>query len=67
EFYLLSSSHGDPFEEAATPPANPRAVSLKGQLDEMDKAMHGQPHKLATIREALHVQELIEAMLERPM
>lgn len=66
EFYLLSASEGGPFEEAATPPANPRAVSLKGQLDEMDKAMLRDPHKLATIREALHVQELIESMLARP-
>ncbi|MEM7687131.1 MAG: gfo/Idh/MocA family oxidoreductase, partial [Pseudomonadota bacterium] len=54
---------GGPFEEAATPPADPRAVSLKAQLDEMDKAMRCEPHRLATIQEALHVQELIEAML----
>ncbi|MEM7684281.1 MAG: Gfo/Idh/MocA family oxidoreductase [Pseudomonadota bacterium] len=66
EFHLLSMSEGGPFEEAATPPADPRAVSLKAQLNEMDKAMRGEPHRLATIQEALHVQELIEAMLLAP-
>ena len=63
EFYLLSLSEGDAFEEVDPPPPDPRAVSLKAQLDEMDKAMRGEPNRLATLREALHVQELIEAML----
>ncbi len=63
EFYLLSVSDGGPFNQASEPPADPRAVSLKAQLDEMDKAMKGQDHKLATPLEALHVQELIEGML----
>ncbi|MEM9059512.1 MAG: Gfo/Idh/MocA family oxidoreductase [Pseudomonadota bacterium] len=66
EFFMLSASQGGPFEQVAPPPSDPRAVSLKGQLDEMDKGMRGEPHKLATIQEALHVQELIEAMLARP-
>lgn len=66
EFHLLSVSEGDAFDEVYPPPADPRAVSLKAQLDEMDKAMTGAPHRLATVREALDVQILIEAMLERP-
>ena len=65
EFYLLSSSEGGDFVSASEPPADPRAVSLKAQLDEMEKAMRGEPHKLATPAEALHVQELIEGMLAR--
>ncbi len=66
EFYLLSVSEGGPFEAVSAPPADPRAVSLKAQLDELDKAMRGDVHKLATPSEALHVQELIEGMLTRP-
>lgn len=66
EFYELSVSEGGPFEAAAPPPADPRAVSLKAQLDELDKAIRGETHKLATPAEALHVQELIEGMLLRP-
>jgi predicted dehydrogenase len=64
EFYLLSASDGGPFTDIGEPPADPRAVSLKAQLDEMDKAVGGRDHKLATPAEALHVQELIEAMLK---
>ncbi len=66
EFYLLSLSEGGPFAEVSPPPTDPRAVSLKAQLDEMDKAMRGEAHLLATPAEALQVQELIEAMLVRP-
>lgn len=65
EFHLLSVSDGGPFTAASPPPADPRAVSLKAQLDELHKAIVGDAHKLATPREALHVQELIEAMLVR--
>ncbi|MEM7427115.1 MAG: Gfo/Idh/MocA family oxidoreductase [Pseudomonadota bacterium] len=65
EFYLLSVSDGGTFEEVSPPPADPRAVSLKAQLDELDKAVRGKSHKLATPSEALHVQELIEGMLAR--
>ena len=65
EFYLLSVSEGGPFEDVGEPPADPRAISLKAQLDELDKAIAGAPHKLATPAEALHVQELIEGMLAR--
>ena len=63
EFHLLSVSKGGAFEEVSPPPSDPRAVSLKAQLDEMDKVMRGAPNRLATAREALRVQELIEAML----
>lgn len=63
EFHLLSKSDGGPFEPVHPPPADPRAVSLKAQLDELYMALAGSSHKLATAAEALHVQELVEAML----
>ena len=63
EFYLLSASDGGPFAEIGTPLADPRAASLKAQLDELDKAIRGEAHRLATPEEALDVQELVEAML----
>ena len=63
EFHLLSASEGGPFTEAAAPPADPRAVSLKAQLDALERAVRGEAHKLATPEEALDVQELVEAML----
>jgi predicted dehydrogenase len=63
EFHLLYKSDGGAFEAVYPAPEDPRAVSLKAQLDELDKALAGEAHKLATISEALHVQELVEAML----
>ena len=63
DFHLLSASHGGPFAEIAPPPADPRAVSLKAQLDGLDRCIAGLDHPLATPSEALAVQELIEAML----
>ena len=65
EFHLLSMSEGGPFEPVFPPPDDPRAVSLKAQLDELTRTIRGEPSKLATVGEALHVQELIEAMLNR--
>lgn len=64
EFHLLSKSNGGVFEAVYPAPADPRAVSLKAQLDALDKALAGEPHTLATVAEALHVQELVEAMLQ---
>ena len=65
EFFMISVSDGGPFEDITAPMDDPRAVTLKAQLDELDKAIRGEPHRLATPEEALHVQELIEGMLER--
>ena len=44
-------------------PKDPRAVSLKAQLDDLEKAYNGHPNKLATVDEALRVQVLIESIL----
>ena len=63
EFHLLSKSEGGPFEPVHPPPEDPRAVSLKAQLDGLDRCISGLDHPLATPAEALAVQELIEAML----
>lgn len=65
EFHLLSASEGGPFTEVYPAPEDPRAVSLKGQLDGLDMCIRGRAHPLATPAEALHVQELVEAMLAR--
>ncbi|MEM7743813.1 MAG: Gfo/Idh/MocA family oxidoreductase [Pseudomonadota bacterium] len=65
EFHLLSASEGGPFEEVTPAPDDPRAVSLRAQLDGLDACLAVQPHPLATPAEALAVQELVEAMLAR--
>lgn len=63
EFYRVARSAGGPFEPTRPEPADPRAESLGAQLDALAAMMRGEPHPLATLPEALRVQELVEAML----
>tara|TARA_R110002020_G_scaffold176756_30_gene369361 strand:+ start:3041 stop:4009 length:969 start_codon:yes stop_codon:yes gene_type:complete len=63
EFYIDAVSDGGAFTETHPRPADPRATNLKGQLDDLALCNAGQPHRLATPREALEVQRLVEAML----
>ena len=64
EFYRTARSTGGPFEPTRAEPADPRAESLGAQLDALDAMLRGEAHPLATLPEALRVQELVEAMLE---
>jgi predicted dehydrogenase len=64
EFYQLWRSNGHSWEEALDwSNDDPRTSALQRQLSEVDLWLRGQPHKLATVEEALKVQELVEAML----
>jgi len=63
EFYIDAVSDGGAFTELGERPADPRAVSLKGQLDDLALCIAGKPHRLATPEEALRVQKLVEQML----
>ena len=63
DFYLDTVSDGMPFTELYAHPVDPRADSLKAQLDELLLCLRRKPHRLATIDEALRVQKLIESML----
>ena len=58
-----SVSRGGPFEPVSPAPADPRAVALRAQLDALALCVAGRPHPLATPREALDVQRLVEEML----
>ena len=63
EFYIDAISDGGSFLDVGKIPQDPRAVSLKAQLDDLLICLNGQPHRLATLQEALRVQRLVEAML----
>lgn len=63
DFYVDAVSDGGPFIEIAERPYDPRATSLRAQLDAMLSCIAGLPHPLATPQEALRVQRLVEAML----
>ncbi|MAC78149.1 MAG: oxidoreductase [Rhodobacteraceae bacterium] len=63
DFYVDAVSDGRAFAELTERPEDPRAVSLKAQLDDLLLCIDGQPNRLATPAEALRVQKLVEAML----
>jgi len=63
EFFRDLASDGGDFELLRPDPEDPRAEALRAQLDDMLLCMNGGEHRLATPREALRVQKLVEAML----
>jgi hypothetical protein len=63
EFYRDALSDGGPFTPVADDPKDPRAISLKAQLDDLSLMMAGHPHRLASLEEALSVQVLVERIL----
>ncbi len=63
DFYRDAVSDGGEFAAVGVVPEDPRAVSLKAQLDDLALLIDGQPNQLATPEEALRVQKLVEAML----
>jgi len=67
EFYRDYESDGTEFTPLRKEPLDPRAESLKGQLDELKKLYGKKSNKLATLDEALRVQLLVEGiLLSRP-
>ncbi len=64
DFYVDAISDGGPFVELERAPGDPRAVSLKAQLDDLLLCIDGKPNRLATPEEALRVQILVETMLQ---
>lgn len=63
DFYRDAASQGGAFEPTGSEPDDPRAASLKAQLDDLDLLVKGEPNRLATLPEALRVQVLVESIL----
>lgn len=63
QFSELWMSKGGAFEQIVFPSTNARIDGLHAQLDAFMKCMRGEPNTLATLEEALSVQEKIEGML----
>ena len=63
DFYIDEVSDGGPFIAIAERPEDPRATSLKAQLDDLLLCLDRKPNRLATPQEALRVQILVEQML----
>ena len=56
---------GNNFISLRKEPKNPRAVSLKSQLDHLELKINNKPNSLATIEEAFRVQKLVEEILSK--
>ena len=65
EFYKDSVSAGDNFIPLRGEPKDPRAVSLKAQLDNLVLKVNNKPNSLAKIYEAFRVQILVEGILSK--
>lgn len=63
ECYHDATSDGGPFAPVSKETADPRATSLKAQLDELVLLCDGKPNRLVTLEEALRVQILVEGIL----
>jgi len=64
DFYVDAQSDGGDFVELRQRPSDPRAESLRAQLDDLRLCIAGKPHRLATADEAYRVQVNVEAMLQ---
>ena len=65
EFYKDSVSIGENFIPLRQEPKDPRAVSLKLQLDHLALKINNKPNSLASIDEAFRVQKLVEEILSK--
>jgi len=63
DFYRDAVSSGEAFQALGQEPLDPRAESLRAQLDDLALLVAGKPNRLATLDEALRVQILIEGIL----
>lgn len=63
EFYKDSETDGSEFIPLRNEPKDPRAISLKGQLDNLSLNLRNLPNTLATMQEAMRVQILVEEIL----
>ena len=63
--YKDSVSTGDNFIPLREELKDPRAVSLKAQLDNLVLNIKNKPNSLATINEAFRVQKLVEEILSK--
>ena len=65
DFHKDAISYGDDFIAVREPPKDPRAISLKAQLDDLLLHLAAKPNRLATMKEAFRIQTLVESILAK--
>ncbi|MBT6591087.1 MAG: gfo/Idh/MocA family oxidoreductase, partial [Rhodospirillaceae bacterium] len=63
DWFCLQSSDGGEWQQEFPEIEDPRVEGFRLQLDNVAAWMDGQPHALATARDALAVQALVEGIL----
>ena len=64
DWYWLSMSSGSQWTAALGDSGDPRAAAYMAQLDNLAAMLDGRPHTMPSFREALRVQEIVEALLK---
>ena len=67
DFHKDAISDGDDFIAARETPKDPRAISLKAQLDDLSLHLAAKPNRLATMEEAFRIQTLVESILTKTL
>jgi predicted dehydrogenase len=67
DFHKDAVSGGGDFIALREPPKDPRAESLKAQLNNLALHFSGKPNQLATMDEAFRVQKLVEGILAQTL
>ena len=67
DFHKDAISDGEDFIAVREPPKDPRAISLKAQLDDLSLHLVAKPNRLATMKEAFRVQTLVENILAKTL
>jgi predicted dehydrogenase len=67
EFHKDAITDGGNFVALREPPKDPRAISLKAQLDDLLLHLAAKPNRLATMEEAFRIQTLVESILSKSL
>ena len=67
EFHKDAITDGGNFVALREPPKDPRAISLKAQLDDLLLHLAAKPNRLATMEEAFRIQTLVETILAKTL
>ena len=67
DFHKDAISDGGDFIALRKQPKDPRAISLKAQLDDLSLHLAAKPNRLATMEEAFRIQTLVESILAKTL
>jgi predicted dehydrogenase len=67
DFHKDATSDGGNFIALREQPKDPRAISLKAQLDDLSLHLAAKPNRLATMEEAFRIQTLVESILTKTL